>query len=91
MDTKQTDSASCQLVSSGSGSNDISTAPRARSDGLTPNTLEIRLVAKDGKIWEYIKFSAEWSGRLQAQSVLIENKGLTQYANHMLNSLLECV
>ena len=33
--------------SSGSGSNDTSTAAQAQSDGRTPNTLEIGLVAKD--------------------------------------------
>ena len=44
---EQIDLASCQLVSSGSGSNDTSTAAEAQGDGLTPNTLEIGLVAKD--------------------------------------------
>ena len=43
---EQIESASCQLVSSGSGSNDTSTAAEAQGDGLTPNTLEIGLVAK---------------------------------------------
>ena len=44
---EQTDSASRQLVSSGSGNNDKSTAAEAQGDGVTPNTLEIGLVAKD--------------------------------------------
>ena len=35
---EQTDFASCQLVSSGSGSNDTNTAVHAQGDGLTPNT-----------------------------------------------------
>ena len=45
---EQTDSASCQLVWSGSGSNDTSTAAEAQGDGLAPNTAEIGWVAKDG-------------------------------------------
>ena len=44
---EQSDSASCQLVSSGSCSNDASTAAEAQGDGLIPNTLEIGLAAKD--------------------------------------------
>ena len=48
-DLEQTDSASCQLVSFGSGSNDTSTATQTQGDGLTPITSEIGLVAKDGK------------------------------------------
>ena len=46
---EQIDPASCQLVSSGSGSNDTSTAAEAQRDRLTPNTSEIGLVAKDGR------------------------------------------
>ena len=64
---EQTDSASCQLVSSGSGSNDTSTAAEAQGDGLTPNTTDIGLVAKDGTKWEYIEFSSESRDKLQAQ------------------------
>ena len=85
---EQTNSASCQLVSSGSGSNDTSTAAEAQSDGLAPNTSEIGLVAKDGTKWEYIEFSSESRGKLQAQNVLTESSGLTRYANRMLDSPL---
>ena len=53
-DLEQTHSASCQLVSSGSGSNDTSIAAQAQGDELTPNTSEIGLVARDGTKWEYI-------------------------------------
>ena len=74
---EQTDSASCQLVSSGSGSNDTSTAPEAQGDGIAPNTSEIGLVAKDGTKWEYIEFSSESRGKLEAQNVLTEGSGLT--------------
>ena len=87
-DLQQTDAASCQLVSSGSGSNDINTLPQAQGDGLTPNTSEIKLVARDGTKWEYIKFSSESSGRLQAHNVLTESEGLTRYANRMLDGPL---
>ena len=55
---EQTNSASCQLVSSGSGSNNASTAAEAQGDELAPNTSEIGLVAKDGTKWEYIEFSS---------------------------------
>ena len=37
-DLEQTDSASCQLVSSGSGSNDTSTSAQAQGDEFNPNT-----------------------------------------------------
>ena len=85
---EQTDSVSCQLVSSGSGSNDSSTAAEAQDDGLAPNTSEIGLVAKDAKDAEYIKISSESRGKLQAQNVLTESSGLKRYANHMLDSPL---
>ena len=85
---EQTDSASCQLVSSGSGSNDTSTAAEAQGDGLTSNTSEIGLVAKDRTKWKYIKFSSEWRGRLQTQNMLTESRGLTRYANRMLDNPL---
>ena len=35
---EQTDSASCQLVRSGSGSNDTSTSAQAQGDGFNPKT-----------------------------------------------------
>ena len=73
-DLEQTDSASCQLVSSGSGSNYTRTATQAQGDGLTLNTSEIELVAEDRTKWEYIKFSSESEGRLQAQNVLTESE-----------------
>ena len=85
---EQTDSASCQLVSSGSGSNDTSIAAEAQGDGLAPNTSEIGLVAKDGTKWEHIEFSAESRGKLQPENVLTESRGLTRYANPMLDSPL---
>ena len=85
---EQTDSVSCQLVSSVGGSNDSSTAAEAQGDGLAPNTSEIGLVAKDGTKWEYIEFSSESRDKLQAQNVLTESSGLTRYANHMLDSPL---
>ena len=85
---EQTDSASCQLVSSGSGSNDTSTAAEAQGDGLAPNTTEIGLFSKDRTKYEYIEFSSESRGKLQAQNVLTESSGLTQYANRMLDSPL---
>ena len=87
-DLQQTDSASCELVSSGSGSNDTSSSPQALSDKLTPNTSEIKLVARDGTKWEYIEFSSESRGRLQAQNVLTEREGLTRYANRVLDAPL---
>ena len=71
---EQTDSASCQLISSGSGSNYASTETQAQGDGLTLNTSKIELVAKDRTKWEYIKFSSESEGRLQAQNVLTESE-----------------
>ena len=76
---EQTDSASYQLVSSVSDSNDTRTSAQAQGGGLTPNTAEIGLVAKDGTKWEYIEFSSESRGRLQAQNVLTES-GICQYA-----------
>ena len=85
---EQTDSAPCQLVSSGSGSNDTSTAPEVQGDGLVPNTSAIGFVAKDGTKWKYIEFSSESRGKLQAQNVLTESSGLTRYANRMLDSPL---
>ena len=85
---EQTDSASCQLVSSGSGSNDTSTAAEAQGNGLAPNTSEIGLVAKDGTKWEYIEYFSDSRGKLQAQNVLTESSGLTRYANRMLDSSL---
>ena len=47
-DVEQTDSALCQLISSGSDSNNTNTAAQAHGDELTPNTSEIGLVAKNG-------------------------------------------
>ena len=85
---EQTDSASCQLVSSGSGSNDTSTAAEAQGDRLAPNTSKIGLVAKDGTKLEYIEFFSESRGMLQAQNVLTESSGLTRYANRILDSPL---
>ena len=87
---EQTDSASCQLVSSGSGSNDTSTAAEAQSDLQQKRrfTLEIGLVAKDGTKWKYIEFSSEPRGKLQAQNVLTESSGLTRYADRILDSPL---
>ncbi|CAK8680844.1 unnamed protein product [Clavelina lepadiformis] len=76
---EQTDSASCQLVSSVSGSDDTRTSAQAQGGGLTPNTAEIGLVAKDGTKWEYVEFSSGSRGRLQAQNVLTES-GICQYA-----------
>ena len=73
-DLEQTGSESCQLVSSGTGSNDTSIAAQAQGDGLTLNTLKIGLVAKSGTKWEYINFFSESQGRLQTENVLIENK-----------------
>ena len=73
-DQEQTDSESCQLVSSGSGSNDKSTAAHAQGDELTPSTSEIGLVGKDGTKWEYIEFFSESRDKLQTQNVLIESK-----------------
>ncbi|CAK8680849.1 unnamed protein product [Clavelina lepadiformis] len=35
---------------------------KRRGGGLTPNTAEIGLVAKDGTKWEYIEFSLELRG-----------------------------
>ena len=83
-DLEQTDSASCQFVNSGIGSNDTSTLAQAQGDGFNPNILEIGLVARDRTKWEYIEFSSESRGRLQAQNVLTENEGLALYANRML-------
>ena len=57
-----------------SGSNDSSAAAQAQGGGLTSKTSEIGLVAKDRTKWEYIEFSSELRGRLQAQSVLIESE-----------------
>ena len=51
-DLEQTDSALCQLVSSGSGSNGTSTSAQAQGDGFTPNTSEIGMFARDGTKWE---------------------------------------
>ena len=50
-DLEQIDSASCQLVSSGTGSNDTSTSAQAQGDGFTPNNSEVGLVARDGTKW----------------------------------------
>ena len=61
--------------SSGSGSNDTSTAAQVQGNELTPNTLEIGLVAKDRTKWKHIEFSLESRGRLQAQNVLTESEG----------------
>ena len=58
-DLDQTGSESCQLVSSGSGSNHTSTAAQPQGDGLTSNTLKIGLVTKNGTKWEYIEFFSE--------------------------------
>ena len=58
-DLEPTDSASCQLVSSGSGSIDTSTAAQAQGDGLTLNTSKIELVARVGTKREFIEFSSE--------------------------------
>ena len=85
---EQTDSASCQLVICGSGSNDTSTAAEDQGDGLAPNTSEIGFVAKDGTKWEYIEFFSESRDKLHAQNVLTESSGLTRYANRTLDSLL---
>ena len=52
--------------SSGSGSNDTSTTAQAQSDGRTPNTSEIGLVAKDRTKSENIEVFSESRGRLQA-------------------------
>ena len=87
-DLEQIDSASCQLVSSGSGSNDTSTAAQAQGDELTPNISEIGLVSREGTKWKHIKFSSEFRSRLQAQNVLTESEGLMQYANRMLDGPL---
>ena len=70
------------------GSNDTSTAAQVQGDGLTPNTSEIRLIAKDRTKWEYIKSTLEWRSRLQVQNVLTESEGLTRYANRMLDGPL---
>ncbi|CAK8680939.1 unnamed protein product [Clavelina lepadiformis] len=70
---EQTDSASCQLVSSVSGSDDTRTSAQAQGGGLTPNTAEIGLVAKDGTKWEYIEFSSGSRDKIQAQNVLTES------------------
>ena len=59
-----------------------------QGDGLASNTSEIGLVAKDGTKWEYIEFSSESRGKLQAQNVLTKSSGLTRYANRMLDSPL---
>ena len=85
---EQTYSASFQLVSFGSGSNNTSTAAEAQGDGLASNTSKIGLVAKDGTKWKYIEFSSESRGKLQAQNVLTESSCLTRYANRMLDSPL---
>ena len=87
-DLQQTDSALCQLISSGSGSNDTSTSAQAQGDGFTPNTSEIELVARDGTKWEYIELSSEFRGRLQLQNMLTESASLTRYANRMLDGPL---
>ena len=87
-DLEQTDSALFQLVSSGCGSNYLSTATQPQGDGLIPNTGKIGLVAEDGTKWEYIKFSSESRVRLQAQSVLTESEGLTRYAYFKLKCSL---
>ena len=88
---EQTGSASCQLVSSGSVSNDTITAAEAQGDGLAPNTSEIGLVAKDRTKCDYIEFSSESRGKLQAQNVLTDSSGLTRYANRMLDSPLSAI
>ena len=46
------------------------------------------MVAKDETKWEYVEFSSESRGKLQAQNVLTESSGLTRYANRMLDSPL---
>ena len=71
---EQTDSASCQLVSSGSGSNNTNIAAQEQVNRFTRNTSENGLIAKDETKWEYIEFSSESKGRLQAQNVLIESE-----------------
>ena len=62
------------IFSSGSGSNDISTAAQTQGDELTPNTMEIGLVAKDRTKGEHIKFFSKSKGRLQAQNVPTESE-----------------
>ena len=56
--------------SSGCGSNDTSTAAQAQSDGRTPNTLEIGLVAKDRTKCENIEVFSESRSRLQPSEAL---------------------
>ena len=46
------------------------------------------MVAKDGTKLDYIEFSSESRGKLQPQNVLTESRGLTRYANRMLDSPL---
>ena len=58
-DLEQTDSASCQLAA-------LAVAAMIQVDELTPNALEIGLVAKDRTKSEHINFSSESRGRLQA-------------------------
>ncbi|CAK8680873.1 unnamed protein product [Clavelina lepadiformis] len=71
---EQTDSASCQLVGSVNGSDDTRTSAQAQGGGLTPNTAEIGLVAKDGTKWEYIEFSSgSRDGPLSAFELLVNN------------------
>ena len=86
-DLEQTDSALCQLVISSSG-NDTSIAAEAQGDGLTPNNSKIGWVSKDGTKWECIEFFSKLKGRLQAQNVITESKGLTRHSNCMLKGLL---
>ena len=74
-DLEQTDSASCQLVSSGSGSNNTNIAAQGEVNRFTRNTSENGLIAKDETKWEYIKFSSELKGKLQASNVLTESEG----------------
>ena len=74
--------------SSGSGSNDISTAAQAQGDELTPNTLEIGLVGKDRTKWEHIKFSSESRGQATNSERANRKRSLTRYENRMLDGPL---
>ena len=53
VDLHQTASALCQLNSSGTGSNNANAATQVQGNGLTPNTMAVGLVVKDGSKWEY--------------------------------------
>ena len=46
------------------------------------------MVARNGTNWEYIEFSSKSKGTLQAQNVITESEGLTQYANRKLDGPL---